>query len=135
VTARHLLSDVRTNANGTPAVDFYLGGYPDQRLLGTVDMVPVNPDMPHERTADGCPGGWYRSSFVDSIVPYLRRRTEGGGRVQNPRFDSASWQIQEAALHVEHEQERRQGWISEERFKRSERELEAEARRRKLGRR
>ena len=42
---------------------------------------------PHEPIADtGCPGAWYRTAFMRSLDPYYRRRTEGGGRIENPAF-------------------------------------------------
>lgn len=31
----------------------------------------------------GCPGSWVRCEFVRSVLRYYRRRTEGGGRVEN----------------------------------------------------
>ncbi len=36
----------------------------------------------------GCPGAWYRTDFVASVLRYYRRRTEGGGRVPNPALDA-----------------------------------------------
>jgi hypothetical protein len=84
----------------------YKGRQPSPRFEGVVDLLEQNPRLPHEATADGCPGGWYRTGYVDSVDRYRRRRTEHGGRVANPFFDSASWQVQEAALYLEHEQER-----------------------------
>ncbi len=62
---------------------------------------------PPEPVEDGCPAGWSQSPFARSVVPYLRRRTEGGGRVQNPRFDDLTDRVaQDAALYFEEEQER-----------------------------
>ena len=84
----------------------YRGRMPDPRLEGTIDGLPVDPEQPHEPMADGCPAGWIRTAYMDSVVPYLRRRTEGGGRVQNPRFDRADEHVQAAVLYLEHEDER-----------------------------
>ncbi|HUU96313.1 MAG TPA: hypothetical protein VM487_11280 [Phycisphaerae bacterium] len=84
----------------------YRGRYPDPALEGTIDLYPVDSNEPHERSADGCPGGWYRTPYVDSVAPYLRRRTEGGGRVENPLFTTAPMQVQAAVMHYEAEQER-----------------------------
>jgi hypothetical protein len=33
--------------------------------------------------AEGCPGGWYRSRFIEALRPYMRRRDQHGGRVSN----------------------------------------------------
>lgn len=60
----------------------------------------------------GCPGAWYRTPYVDSLVfadghtRYYRRRTRGGGRAQNPLFDAADWQVQRAILYLEAEEDR-----------------------------
>ena len=64
------------------------------------------PGHPREDIEDGCPGAWYRTAYVDSVDRYTRRRTKGGGRVPNPFFTDAPWQVQEAALYLEAEQER-----------------------------
>lgn len=88
---------------------------------------------PFEVLADGCPGGWYRTAYMDSVAPYVRRRTDGGGRVPNPRFDAAPWQVQAAAMIVELEQER---WHAEIRRLVSERaQREADKRAKKAGKR
>lgn len=36
---------------------------------------------------EGCPGGWYRTAFIESLRPYMRRRDEKGGRVSNRLLD------------------------------------------------
>lgn len=85
----------------------YMGRYPDQSLAGTLVLgVPQKVETPYEPPENGCPGAWYRSPFIDSLFPYMRRRTSDGGRVQNPRFDSAHWQTQNAILEFETEEER-----------------------------
>jgi hypothetical protein len=40
-------------------------------------------DIRHE----GCPGAWYRTAFVASLLPYRRRPDSNGGRVSNPALD------------------------------------------------
>lgn len=95
------------NSAGGRGVNRYHGRLPDPRLEGVVIAgLAQSPTEPWEDPRDGCPGGWYRSPYVDSVAPYTRRRTETGGRVQNPRFDSAPWQVQDAVLYYEREQER-----------------------------
>lgn len=51
---------------------------------------------PHEDIErEGCPGAWYRTAFMASILPYRRRPVDTGGwppascraRVPNPAFD------------------------------------------------
>ena len=32
----------------------------------------------------GCPGAWYRTAFVGSILRYYRRRDRNGNRIENP---------------------------------------------------
>lgn len=32
----------------------------------------------------GCPGAWYRTDFVASVLRYYRRRDDNGGRIENP---------------------------------------------------
>jgi len=41
---------------------------------------------PREDPAEGCPGSWYRCSFVDFVMQFRRRPTDGGGRVENTRL-------------------------------------------------
>jgi hypothetical protein len=79
--------------------------------MGRYEIAEVeagNPSQRHpfEPLADGCPGGWYRSPLLASLIPYLRRRVDGGARVPNPLFDGAPWQVQAAAMEIEREQER-----------------------------
>jgi hypothetical protein len=104
VSARELL---QLPSTGAIRAGLYRGRLPDpalagQRILG----FPIMPDEPFEDPTDGCPGGWYRSPYADSVARYRRRRVENGARVPNPLFDRAAWQIQAAAMWYEHEQER-----------------------------
>lgn len=41
---------------------------------------------PIERAEAGCPGSWYRTAFVESLLRYYRRRDRNGGRIENPHF-------------------------------------------------
>lgn len=89
-----------------------MGHYPDRQLAGTTVLgVAQRPESPFEPPENGCPGAWYRSPFIDSVWPYMRRRTEAGGRVSNPRFDSADWLVQAAVLLQEVEEERAIGYV------------------------
>lgn len=36
---------------------------------------------------EGCPGAWYRTPFVESLLRYRRRPCEGGARVANAFLD------------------------------------------------
>lgn len=75
-------------------------------MAGTVDLRKVNPVEPHERTEDGCPGGWYRNGFTTSVARYVRQRIKGGGRVSNPFFDKADRVVQDCVMYLELQQER-----------------------------
>jgi hypothetical protein len=107
ITARELYTIPTINPICT---DVHMGRAP----IDAVE-VPGNNSATHpaEPASDGCPGGWYRTAYVGSVIPYLRRRTDGGGRVSNPVFDRANHLIQAAALEVEREQERWHGRIAE----------------------
>lgn len=98
----------------------YIGGYPDRSLHGKRYLgVIVQWEHPIEPPEVGCPGAWYRSPFIDSLYPYMRRRTSVGDRVQNPRFDAADWRIQEAVMYLEAEQERWHAHVNDVQFERS----------------
>lgn len=85
----------------------YMGRHPDRSLAKTYELGrEVNWERPLEASCDGCPGAWYRTPFVDDLAPYLRRRSEGGARVPNPRFDGADWLVQDAVMCYEDEEER-----------------------------
>ncbi|MCY0990626.1 hypothetical protein OV203_26015 [Nannocystis sp. ILAH1] len=50
----------------------------------------------------GCPGSWYRTEFVKSVLRYYRRPVEGRVRVPNPAFEqSDDWLIHEAISELE----------------------------------
>lgn len=77
--------------------------------------VKVNPAMPFEEPEDGCPGGWYRSQFVVSLLPYMRTRAEGGARNSNPLLDRCDDElVVQLVMYLEHEQERQQAWREEQ---------------------
>jgi len=92
----------------------YFGRHPDRKIEGSKELgIPVYWEHPIEPAADGCPAGWARSPYVDSVWRYVRRRTQDGNRVPNPFFDRAPWQVQEAAMTFEDEQERWQSYRQE----------------------
>lgn len=89
-------------------------GYMGRNRLapGTVleDGMQVRWKQPLERATDGCPGGWYRSRFVASLIPFMRMRVQGGQRVSNPLFDRCDDELVIAlVLYHEIEQERWEG--------------------------
>jgi hypothetical protein len=101
------------NTSSTP----YMGR--DEVEPGTAELGEVlQPDRPFEAAADGCPGAWYRTRFVESLLPYLRRPVDGGGRVPRQRFDQATWQVQEAVEYFEGEQARASAHLIDERERR-----------------
>jgi hypothetical protein len=92
-----------------------VAGYMGRRSLppGTEseDGMRVSWRYPAERPEGGCPGGWYRSRFVASVWPFLRRRSEHGVYNANPFFDRCDDELVLAlVLHLEHEQERWESW-------------------------
>jgi hypothetical protein len=86
----------------------YMGRHPDRSLAGTrVLGLPQNWQAPYEDPKNGCPGAWYRTRFVDSVVRYARRRTDAGARVPNRRLERTDdWLIHDAVAHLELEEER-----------------------------
>jgi hypothetical protein len=93
--------------------ELYMGRQPDPGLDETVDLAPMSGDYPREPSADGCPGGWYRTPFASSVLRYSRRRTDAGGRVDNGLLRDADALIWEAVLELELEQERAHAYANE----------------------
>ncbi|MEM6988920.1 MAG: hypothetical protein AAF721_00440 [Myxococcota bacterium] len=60
-----------------------------QREPGLTEQrgVRVSWRYPPEDPDEGCPGAWRRNRFVGSMLPFLRRRDDHGGRVSNPFHD------------------------------------------------
>lgn len=86
---------------------------PDLKYCG----IDVNPELPFEDPAEGCPAGWYRSRFIASLLPYLRRRDGNGGRVQNLMLDRTDDEvIIQLAMLAEDEQERWENYRVEAMF-------------------
>lgn len=66
---------------------------------------------PGEEPSEGCPAGWARCAFAESIVPYIRNRTEHGGRVENMRLSECEDRlVKDAALYYEDCEERLSGY-------------------------
>lgn len=62
------------------------------------------PAEPHD---EGCPGAWYRCTFVRSLAPYERHVSGGGGYSSNPTFDRCDDPlVHEAVQYLEHERAR-----------------------------
>lgn len=73
-----------------------------------------NPKQPTEDPTDGCPAGWYRSIFIGSIYPYLRRRDDHGNRVANLLLDRCDDDlILQLIAYAEEEQERWENYRAE----------------------
>lgn len=95
---------------------WHFGRRPDPNLDPSHWSLPVLTNPFHEpwwRTPpddwqDGCAASWTRSVFALSLVPYLRRRTDDGARVQNFRLDARECRITRAAVleYEEHEERR-----------------------------
>lgn len=80
------------------------------------ELVAGSWEQPHEPIEDGCPGGYQRSPLVLDLMRYVRRRTDGGGRVSNPFFDRLESDIEiEAVLYLEEQQDRASNfWLAEQ---------------------
>lgn len=64
-----------------------MGRYPDPQIPAEQNRTP---QLPLEDPDAGCPGSWYRTRFMASLSPYLRRvRPMGDGwdRDSNPLLD------------------------------------------------
>ena len=83
--------------------------------VGKLAGIEVNPAQPFDDPAEGCPGGWYRSLFVESVLPYLRTRATGGVRNSNPLLDRCEDDLViQLVLYLEQEQERWETWREEQ---------------------
>lgn len=69
---------------GDRLVRVHMGAPRDYAREGQGDWAAPAEDIEN----GGCPGSWYRTDFVASVLRYYRRRTEGGGRVPNPALDA-----------------------------------------------
>ncbi len=58
-------------------------------------------DKPYERIDEtGCPGAWYRTAFVDSLLRYYRPRDRNGGRIENPLLSRCTDELVLEAIRV-----------------------------------
>lgn len=70
----------------------------------------------------GCPGAWYRTPFVASVLRYYRRAVDGRGRIPNPTFDQTEdWLIHEAIQDLEAWEDAAHGDLMDEYRKAAER--------------
>lgn len=73
--------DCSTWPEGQPVKRVWMGRAPDRATEGKAGDWAA-PAEPIAET--GCAGAWYRTAWCRSLDRYYRRRTEGGGRVDNP---------------------------------------------------
>lgn len=93
----------------------FMGRLPIAPDSASLDGVKRNPRYPTEDPDDGCPGAWYRSAFVSSVLPYLRRRDDHGGRVVNLMLDRTDDELLvELVSYAEDEQERWEAYRAQE---------------------
>lgn len=64
-----------------------MGASPRHDLEGSDDPEALDWQAPSERACDGCPGGWYRSPFIESVLRYRRRQADAGSRIPNILLD------------------------------------------------
>lgn len=110
--------DASTHQQGQPIKRVWMGRGPNREREGK------EPDWsaPHEPIDEmGCPGAWYRTPWMRSLDRYYRRRTEGGGRVENPAFTQCKDPLViEAILYLEacedaaHAEYMRRFWAAEQ---------------------
>lgn len=80
--------------------DYSREGQPDDPSVGS--WHDPREDIEHE----GCPGAWYRTPFVESLMRYYRRRDDQGNRVANPALDKCDDPlVHEAVLELEHHED------------------------------
>lgn len=114
------------NVQGTHG-SAYIGRYPSRRLAGTKYLgVTLSWKHPFEAPERGCPGAYYRTTYIDSLDPLMRARDANGGRVPNPLFDGAPWQVQRAVMILEGEEERAHAYALQIQHDRARAEAEAE---------
>lgn len=110
-----------------------MGRYPDKRLAGLrVLGLEQRTATPFEEPESGCPGAYYRTPLIDSLWPFMRRRTRDGGRVENPLWRGAHWMILAAVQALEVEEERWHAHVEAEIAKREQKRIE-EARKSRAG--
>lgn len=76
---------------------FDRGAWTGERLVRLYLGAPARYDLEGKRSdwprpaenieREGCPGAWYRTRFLSSLLTYYRRRDEHGGRIANPALD------------------------------------------------
>lgn len=88
----------RWQSGSTPL--YYMGRLP---IVGQDIPSHYNPRKPPEDHEDGCPGGWYRCAFVESLCKY-ERMFSGGMFSANVMLDRTSDPlIIEATQYLEHQ--------------------------------
>ena len=87
--------------NGERAFETYMGADPDYSRSGESRDVNNDWQQPKEDAFDnGCPGSWYRSPFVQSVLRYYRPRDEHGNRIANPALDKCEDPLVHEAVMV-----------------------------------
>jgi len=55
---------------------------------------------PEDIDAEGCPGSWYRTRFIESLLRYMRRGDGKGGRVSNRFYDTCDDRFVLECVHM-----------------------------------
>lgn len=93
---------------GERLVQIRMGAPPEYEREGKNDHDTRGPwHEPYEDISEeGCPGAWYRTPFVESLLRYYRRRDDQGNRVPNPALDRCEDHlVHEAVLELEHHED------------------------------
>ncbi len=96
---------------GSPP-DYERDGQPDHPYEGSWAQ-------PRENLEEGgCPGAYYRTPWVESVMRYYRRRDDNGNRIANPALDRCDDPlVHEAVLELEYHED---SWRAEYESKRAE---------------
>lgn len=92
----------------------HMGRAPAHPSMQPAGIKRWSPQQPTEDPADGCPASWYRSRFIASVMPYLRRRDDNGNRVANLILERCDDDlILQFVAYAEDEQERWESYRAE----------------------
>lgn len=97
--------------------DYSREGEPDDDMTGF--WARPNEDM----VQAGCPGSWYRTEFIRSVLRYYRRAVDGRQRVPNQTLDQTDdWLVHEAIQDLEAWHDQAHGELQAEYQKKAERQ-------------
>jgi len=75
-----------------------MGAPRDYEGEGKADYPLGDWSKPFEPPEAGCPGAWYRTPFLGSLMRFYRSRDDNGGRTSNPELDATDDPLVRAAI-------------------------------------